>query len=405
MNKANRARLASPTRMVTFIALFAITISGIGVDLLAPSLPAISTFFQVPDAYAKMTIGIYFVGFGIGQFLFGIPSDSYGRKPMLIIGTILFFIASMLAPFSHNMAILLVLRGVQGIGAASCSAISKTLFADILTGKKLAIALSYLSVVWGMGPIVAPLIGGYLQFYFDWQANFYFFSAFSGILLLTVVFFLKETHLEPTPFRPKVFAKKIKKVLSHHSYVGAIIALGIGYGMIVVFNVVGPFLIQNVLGYNAAVYGHVALFVAIAYFLGSIINRILLSRLSLRTIVRIGLLISLIASSAFVFISYEFRMNLYNFSIPFCVILFGIGLVSPNLMAKCMMLFPQSRGIASAIMGTAFSIIAAISSVTVGFLKGNSPIPVAWAMLTFALINLGVYWFMISNADEEGNAI
>ncbi len=388
-------------RLLIFITLFTVTISGIGVDLYVPSLPAIADAFRVPGAYAKLTVSTYFIGFAIGQLCFGVLSDVLGRKHTLSTGIFLFIIASLIAPFSPNITTLWILRGVQGIGAAACSAISKTLFADTLKGKKLVIAFSYLSLAWGVGPIVAPVIGGYLQFYFNWQANFYFYAIYSGALLLTVLFFLKETHHQRTLFKPKLLSKKFKTIMSHKAFVGGIIALGTSYAMIVVFNVVGPFLIQTVLGYNAAVYGHVALFIGGAYFLGTIMNRILLAHMNTKMIVRLGLLTTLIASLTFLFITYEFRMNLYNLTIPFFMIILGTGITFPNVMSKCMMLFPQSRGIASAIMGVAFSLITAAASASVGFLKGSTPIPIAWAMTIFVVLILGLYWFMITGKDED----
>jgi len=390
-------------RLLTFIALFSVTISGIGVDLYGPSLPAIAQYFHVNATLAKMTISIFFIGFAFGQFFFGILSDIYGRKKILFFGTLLFMIASLASANAPDIGMLLILRAVQGFGAAACSAISKTLFADTLEGKQLAISMSYLNVAWALGPIVGPVIGGYLQFYFRWQANFYFYAIYSGILTLCVLFFLKETHHKRIPLDLNTLLRHFKTALTHKIFLGGIIVLGLGYAMIIVFNVTGPFLVQVVLGYNAVVYGHLALFMGMAFFLGTIINRILLTQISTKRTIRLGILISLLATMALLFIAYEFRLNLYNFAIPFFVILAGVGLVYPNIMANCMALFPKSRGIASAIMGMSFSLITGLAAAGVGFLKGGSLMPTAWTMVFFIVTILAIYWLMITQKNDSSS--
>ena len=387
-------------RLLAFIALFSVSVVGIGVDLYAPSLPAIAQYFHVSAALAKTTISIFFIGFAFGQLFFGILSDIYGRKIMMLSGTILFFIASLFAANASSITMLLIFRGIQGFGAAAGSAVSKTLFADTLEGEKLAISMSYLNVAWALGPILGPVIGGYLQFYIGWQANFYFYAIYSGILALCILFFLKETHHKRIPLHLSTLLTHFKSTLTHKTFIGGIIVLGLGYAMIIVFNVTGPFLVQVVLGYNAVVYGHVALFMGMAFFLGTIINRVLLTRVSTKRIIRLGIFIALLATMALLFIAYEFRLNLYNFAIPFFVILAGVGLVYPNVMANCMVLFPKSRGIASAIMGMSLSLITGFAAAAVSFLKGGSLIPTAWMMVFFIVTILAIYWLMITGRES-----
>lgn len=228
------------------IAVLTISLSGIGVDLYTPSMPAIAQDFMTRVALVKMTIPMYLIGFAIGQLFFGTLSDVYGRKGMLQVGLIIFILVSCFAPFTKNIHVLMLIRSIQGFGAASASVISKAMLADKLQGKKkLAVAASYLTIAWACCTIIAPVIGGYLQDYFHWQANFYFYSIYTFLIFVVIWLYFQETIAIKTTAHPYSLFTSIKEIVSHRVFLGGSLSLGFGYSIIIIFNVAGPFLIQD----------------------------------------------------------------------------------------------------------------------------------------------------------------
>ena len=232
---------------------------GMGVDLIAPSLPAISTGLHVSHTVAKNLISLYLLGYAVGCFLFGAIADGFGRKKILTSGLLAFSAASLLPVFFPHPFILLLTRFLQGVLIGSFAIVARTVLADILLPERLVRTAIILGTMWGIGPIIGPLIGGYLQFYYGWQACFIFFAALGFLALITIVCVIPETLPEVKPLNLQVMKNNFLTIFRHRMFMGIILLMGCAYSLLIVFNTLGPFLIQASLGYSPIYFGHVAL--------------------------------------------------------------------------------------------------------------------------------------------------
>ena len=181
---------------IIILILLLYPLVGMGIDLIAPSLPAISQYFQVSAVMTKNLITLYLLGYALGNFFIGFLSDSFGRRKFLIAGVAVFVLASLLPIYFLNIYVLLCARFLQGFMIAGVAVIARAILSDVLTTKRLMQTTPMLATMWGIGPVVGPVIGGYLQFYFDWQACFYFFAVFGFIGLIAVSCIIPETHFQ-----------------------------------------------------------------------------------------------------------------------------------------------------------------------------------------------------------------
>src|SRR5262249_19537975 len=135
-----------------------------------------------------------------------------------------------------------------------------------------------IATMWGIGPVIGPLIGGYLQYYFNWQACFYFFAFYGFVGLVSAFFIIPETHR----YRQKLNFVQIKSnftnIITHRLFVGAVTLMGITYSLLIVFNTLGPFFIQNILGHSSVYFGKIALCMGLAFLSGTFICRYLIKR-------------------------------------------------------------------------------------------------------------------------------
>ncbi|MCF6777317.1 multidrug effflux MFS transporter [Thiotrichales bacterium 19X7-9] len=367
----------SKKALYLFICLLAPFV-GLGIDISAPSLPAITSYFNTDMNLVKLTIPFYLISYGILQLIFGPLSDSYGRKSILVIGLLIYIIATVLILFSDNIYWLLCLRLLQGVGAASVSVNIRAIIVDSLTAKDLYKAFATFNIAWGVSPIIAPYIGGQLQYYFNWQANFILLLVYACITLVLVVLLLKDTAAQAKAFNLAVTFKNYAHILTSKVFLIGGITSFLGYSCIIYFNVAGPFFVQDTLGYSSKVYGYIALLIGLAFLIGSISNRYLLHKHSLMRLTHFGIILAIIASIFLLLAAFILPESLWLFSLPIFVIILSLGFVQPNLMAYCMQQFPQMAGVASAVIG--FMLIAGT-----GFVNTLTSLQLGHSLLIIAI--------------------
>jgi len=381
-------------RKLIVIVVTMIFILGLSIDLYAPSFPAIQTALGTIKQRVQLTITSYFCGYFIGLLFLGPISDSLGRKRPLIFMMSFYMLMSVLCVFAPSIEILLLFRALQGIGASIVGISFRSILSDVFEGRDLAKAMSYTSMSYRVGPIIAPVIGGYLQVYFGWQSNFIFLAAYALLLLLLIIFSLPETHLEKIPFEAKTLLKRYWAILSNKTFTGASVCVGIQYGMLLVFNMVAPFFLQDVLGYSPITYGHIAFIVGVFAFCGILVNRLLLQRYSHLSLTAIGIYGIVFFSGVYAFVSWLSPTSLWAFITPIFLILLSTGLMVSNMLSHAMSLIPRGKGTASALQSITLILTSIILTYFGSFLKTQSSLPFSLFYLALALVMLGIYRFL-----------
>ncbi|MCS5956610.1 MFS transporter [Klebsiella variicola subsp. variicola] len=186
---------------------------GLGVDLYVPSLPAISNAFNTQVSTVQLSIATYMFGYGIGQFFLGIISDSLGRRLILKYCSITFFLSSLFCiALVPSIYWLNLWRFIQGLSIAGLAVVARAMIVDVFSGSDLFKFTNYFGLSWSLGPIIGPNIGGYLQNYFDWKANFVFFAIYGMLLALISFVNLPETNKNLKPLNKSFNVYNIKKV-------------------------------------------------------------------------------------------------------------------------------------------------------------------------------------------------
>ena len=394
MNHSKATHTSYSLKIIIFSIPF---LMGIGIDLYVPSLPRITSYFHSNSHQVQMTIALYMLGYGIGQFILGIASDSFGRRKILLLSGMLFTLMSIAAVFSANITLLNICRFFQGIGIAGLAVVARAIMVDIFTKKHLANALIYFGLSWSLGPILGPFIGGYLQHYFDWQASFYLFAIFGFALTLYAYLTLPETHTQRQKFSIILLKNNFQTLLSSKVFLFTSIIGGIGYSIPVIFNTVGPYLVENLLNYSAIMYGKIALTLGIAYCVGSLTNRYLTRKLMTTTILLIGLVATFLFSLALLLLSYIFNTHLLIIVIPTAIIIFFCGFIVPSTLTKSMSLYPKIAGTSSSLFGFISSTVISLIIFFESHLKMNTLLPMGYTFLIMISIAILLYFITALN--------
>lgn len=264
---------------IVWSLLLLMPIVGMAVDLISPSLPAITRGLNIPAHLAKDVISIYLLGYALGNFITGFIADAWGRKKLLRMSLAAFFIISLLPVLFPDIKMLLTARFLQGLTLGAVAVLARTIFSDVLEPEKLVRLGVLIGTMWGLGPIIGPIIGGYLQFYFGWKAGFCFFAAITLISFISIFIIIPETHFNRHALNVKTITKNLTEVLTHHLFIAIVILMGCAYSLIIIFNTMGPFLIQETLHYSPVFFGHVALWLGIIFLLSTLFCRQLLKLL------------------------------------------------------------------------------------------------------------------------------
>ena len=194
------------------LALFA-ALPPLAINTYAPAISLIAQDFGVHNSDVLTTFTTYIIGFSLGMLFWGAISDKYGRKNVIIIGSIIYILSTVLCSLSYNFQMLEVLRLVQGLADSVGAVISFSIARDCYKGAKLTSMIATIVIVLLIAPMVAPIIGTVLvELTHTWQSTFHFLTAY-GVIMLIAACLIEET-LE-SENRQKDFSKIIPSYIQH----------------------------------------------------------------------------------------------------------------------------------------------------------------------------------------------
>jgi len=381
-------------KLVIIIAPLFNFLSGINIDMYAPSMPSIAKYFSVSAILTKNTISITILGMVIGCLIFGALIDSLGRKNILFFGIFCYMIASFLAPWVPTITTLMVVRFVQGVMISTVTIGCRALIIDNITGKRYAVAILYTAIAYGSGPIVGPFLGGIMQHYFGWQANFIALGTIGGFLLVLLLLFIKESLPERQSLQIIVIAKNYLRVLRHKQFIAGVIICGLAQIELMLYPTLGPFIVENTLRQSVLVYGNTALIVGAGYLSGALINRFLLHYFSAKEICYfgcIGLILTLVIAYVF---SISFTFKLFAVIIPILLICISVGFIFPNIMGTNLKQFPQNAGAAMAMQTTLLALIATLGIFIINYFRIHQLLSLAFIYTALISLQLIIFFFM-----------
>lgn len=337
-------------KRIIFVFMTLFPLVGMAIDLISPSLPAMSNSLHISNSFVKNLISFYLIGFAFGNFFIGFLCDAWGRRYLLLIGLAGFTVASLVAPLFPQPLILLLARFLQGLFVAALAVISRGVMADIVPHEKLVHTGAALATMWGIGPIIGPLIGGYLQVYFGWKACFYFFALYSFAGFTALFFMLPETHVNRQALSVNQIVTNLRTLLSSKLFIGIIMIMGSSYALLIAFNTLGPFFIQSVLGKSPIFFGHAALVIGCIYLVTTIVCRRLLKQITPEKLFSFVAPISLSLIILATILAYFNQFNLVLLLVTTCCMFSTCGFIYPAGLGRILSLFRPIAGSAAAMM-------------------------------------------------------
>ncbi|WP_061085420.1 MFS transporter [Chryseobacterium indologenes] len=388
-----RAASENRIRLITIMAFVSIPLSGFATDIYLPSFPSMAREMSVSEKDIQITLTTYLLSYGISQLFVGGILDSIGRYRPKLIALLVLAISSILITMTNSIFLICLLRILQGAAVSVLVVATRAIFVDIYDAERVKHYLSYFTIVWSCGPILAPFLGGYLEKLFNWHANFYFLAFYAGFIFLFEWFFSGESLPEKKKLNIAENISLYSMMLKNKIFMLGILVLGLSYSIVMVFNITGPFIIENTFHFTPVVIGYCTLILGFSWMIGGFIGKRRLS-LDFKPKILYPILLQLILIAALIITS-SFVENLF-IMVPFAFFIhICSGILFTSFFSSSMLYFPKNAGTAGGLMGGLVYVITSLTSFIIS-VTGNviQQKDLAWRYLIIATILLGIILIM-----------
>ena len=369
--------------MLTLVLLA--SISMLAMNSFLPSLPSMAVHFGTTTAIMGLSVAIYLGSSAVLQILVGPLSDKIGRRPALLWSLGIFIFASFACIFAQNTAVFMILRAIQAF-AACTMVLSRAIVRDTSDTQTSASKIAYISMGMAITPMFAPALGGFLDNWFGWQANFWMLGGVGTLIWILTYFDQGETVPPSTEgFREQL--KEYPELLTSRRFWGYCLASAFSGGAYFAYLGGGPFVGSVVFNLSPEKLGIYFGAPAIGYIVGNYISGRYSVRFGIDAMILSGLNIIFIGMTLSVILSYLGYASVESFFGFMIFVGLGNGLCLPNASAGMLSVRPHLAGVASG-LGGSISIAggAALSTVAGAILvPGSTEIPLLLLMLASSL--------------------
>ncbi|MET7364396.1 Bcr/CflA family multidrug efflux MFS transporter [Streptomyces sp. NPDC005566] len=362
----------------------------LSMDMYLPALPAVTDSLHAPAATVQLTLTACLTGMALGQLVVGPMSDRWGRRKPLLLGMIIYVVATAICAFAPSAELLIGFRLLQGLAGAAGIVISRAVVRDLYDGMEMARFFSTLMLISGVAPVIAPVIGGQVLRFTDWRGIFVVLTAVGVLLTLIVWKWLHETLPEEERHTGGIgeALRTMRGLLADRVFTGYMIAGSLAFAALFAYVSASPFVVQEIYGASPQTFSLLFGINSIGLIaVGQINGKVLVGRISLDKALGLGLaVISLAAVALLLMTSGVFGdVGLLPVATGLFVLMSAMGLAMPNTNAQALMRTKHAAGSASALLGTTSFLVGAIASPLVGIAGEQTAVPMAVVQVVCAL--------------------
>ncbi len=385
---AERDRNPSPALIALLGGLGAL--APLSIDASLPALPRIGRALHAPDAAMQATLGGFMAAFGLGQLILGPLSDRWGRRPVALLGLVIYIAAGLVCSLADGAAVLIAARAVQGFAACAGTVVARAAVRDLAAdADRAAVLQSYVSAIFSVAPVVAPLLGA-LLLPLGWRAIYAAFTL-AGLALLVVTWLaLPET-------RRGGARHGLREAYLHFLRLPRSIPLALliaaAFGGYFGFISGSPFVLQRQFHVPSGVYALTFSAATVFLLLGSVLASRLAARRGGEGLLRWGSIgIATIGLLSLLKDVFALHLTAPGFVCGMAAFAFCFGVASPNAFAAGLRDAGMVAGTGAAVLGAAQMLGGAVGSLAVGALPLPPSAAVGYVVACAGAVTAGAYW-------------
>ena len=355
-------------RLLTVILACLGMVGALAIDTYLPSIPAIGREFGVGPLAVQQTLSVFLFAFAFMMLFYGTLSDSFGRRPVILVALAVYTAASLGAVFAPSFGALLVCRALQGLAAGAGSVIGQAIVQDRYSHDQAHAQriMSHIMMVFGLAPAIAPILGGWLHVSFGWRSTFLFLAAFGALMILLVWRGLPESlpKEQRHAFHGVAIARNYLKVLRNPQFLLLAIAVGLSFGGLSLYIGSAANFVMVILKLPETAFAWLFIPMIGGMTIGAAWAGKAASRIAPNRMMWLGFAIMGAGSLMSVAYNYFFVAAIPWAVLPLAVYTFGLAVAMPAIQVGALSLFPDNRGLASSMLSflqmTVFALVSGL---------------------------------------------
>jgi DHA1 family bicyclomycin/chloramphenicol resistance-like MFS transporter len=391
---------------ITALLTALVALGPLSTDLYLPSLPGLLRHFDADIAEVQLTLSIFLIGLAVGQLAYGPLSDRFGRRPVLLGGLILYVVASVICALAPSVPALIAARLLQATGACAAPVVCRAVVRDVHGREGAARILSYMGAAMALAPALGPILGGFVEAWLGWRANFAVLCIYGALGLLLTALILPETapHRGQAGAGMDALLRGYLGLLGQRVYIGFVLSCALAYGGIFCFISGSSFVFVDIMGLAPQLYGFCFAAIVLGYIVGTLAGGRLTRRIGMEKLVKAGGMISAAGGLCLFAAVWTTGATIPGILLPTILYMIGTGFVLPNAVAGAIGPFPRIAGTAAALLGFVQMGLAAAGGAAIGHLANGTAIPMAAGMAIAGLAQPLVFRLLISGAASRESA-
>ncbi|MEI8295080.1 MAG: MFS transporter [Alphaproteobacteria bacterium] len=370
---------------------------GMEFDLFVPSFPELQSQFGLSPFWVEALLSANFAGYCLSLFFVGSLADHYGRKPIILLGLVMFLMGSTMCLWAPSYEFLLIGRFLQGVGIAAPAILSFLIIADAYPIKQQQFYMAMLNGVMNVSVGAAPVLGSYITLYFHWQGNFMTLLLLGVITLVMTVFFIpnyklpkQKESLSLRGYVPLFQSKPLVLLIAH--IVFSFVPYWVFVGM-------APLLYMEDLGVPLAHFGYYQGALALVFGLGSILCGFMVNHYDQKKMLALSTQILIVGFISVALVAVSNTLN--PLLITFAFLIFIVGAIIPGtiLGPLCLNFMPQAKGRVSSILQGGRLIFTILSLQVAGYFYQGTFQNIGIIIAGFIFMTVITLFFVIKNQE------
>lgn len=394
---------ARQTRGLILLVAFLTGIGPLSTDTYLPAIPELAEALGVSTSFAQWSISSYFLGIAGGQLVAGPFSDRFGRRPVLLVGFALFFVATFVCAVAPDIQTLIVARAVQGAAAAASPAAGRAMVRDLWKGNEAARIMSYVTMAIIIAPLIAPSLGGVMIRYWSWRSIFWMLLGLAGIAIALVIWRMPETNGPEKRLNVRLpdYFRAYLRVLRRPRAIAYLICGGFSYAAMFAYITSSPGVYIEQYGVDPSIFGLYFGLNVIGLFVGTWINSLLVERFGYHTMAASSVLMSVAGCSFLLAVTVLSWGGLPALMLGLFFTVGPSSMLGANCTTGLMDLFPNNAGAALALFGVSQFGFGSLASLLAGLILPGTTLAMAIPMALCIFISFAALLWLLALVRQE----